>query len=40
MLAQRINPDLIILDLMMPGIDGLEVCKRLRNNPTTTIFQC
>lgn len=33
--AQRVNPDLIILDLMLPGIDGLEVCRRLRNNPTT-----
>lgn len=33
--AQRINPDLIILDIMMPGIDGLEVCRRLRANPTT-----
>jgi two-component system, OmpR family, response regulator MprA len=33
--AQRINPDLIILDLMLPGMDGLEVCRRLRANPTT-----
>src|SRR5215469_14151808 len=33
--AQRVNPDLIILDLMLPGIDGLEVCRRLRDNPTT-----
>lgn len=33
--AQRLNPDLIILDLMLPGIDGLEVCRRLRANPTT-----
>ncbi len=34
-LAQRINPELIILDVMLPGIDGVEVCKRLRSNPTT-----
>lgn len=28
--AQREKPDLIILDLMLPVIDGLEVCRRLR----------
>jgi two-component system response regulator MprA len=33
--AQRIDPELIILDLMMPGIDGIEVCQRLRANPIT-----
>ncbi len=26
------NPDLIILDLMLPGVDGFEVCRRVRKN--------
>ena len=28
-------PDLIVLDVLLPGLDGLEVCKALRRNPTT-----
>ena len=33
--AKRIRPDLILLDLMLPGVDGLEVCKEIKFNPET-----
>jgi two-component system alkaline phosphatase synthesis response regulator PhoP len=33
--AEQNMPDLIVLDWMLPGIDGLEVCRRLRENKTT-----
>lgn len=33
--AARKLPDLVILDLMLPGVDGLEVCRRLKSDPTT-----
>ena len=33
------KPDLILLDLMMPGIDGFEVIRRLREDPATADVQ-
>lgn len=34
-LAVKEIPDLILLDIMLPGLDGLEICKLLQNDPKT-----
>ena len=31
----RESPDLVLLDLLLPGVDGLDVCRRLRSQPET-----
>ena len=33
--ARRLHPDIILLDVVMPGLDGFEVCQRIKADPAT-----
>ena len=37
---RQVRPDLIILDVMLPEIDGLEVCRRIRQESSVPIIIC
>jgi DNA-binding response OmpR family regulator len=34
-LAEKLRPDLVVLDVMLPAVNGFEVCRRIRESPAT-----
>lgn len=37
-LTERVQPSLVVLDLMLPGVDGLEVCRRIQRERRTPVL--
>ena len=37
-MLQRLRPDIVILDLMLPGEDGLSICRRLRADDSLSLI--
>lgn len=38
-MAQKLLPDLCVLDLMLPGLDGLQICHQLKSDPRTKVIR-
>jgi DNA-binding response OmpR family regulator len=36
--CERLTPDLVVLDIMLPGLDGMEVCRRMRASGDTPVI--
>jgi DNA-binding response OmpR family regulator len=37
-LARRESPDIVLVDLMLPGVDGIEICRQLKRDPVTRLI--